>query len=829
MKKKVTIIILTLIIFCIGSGIYIKTLLDLYPEVEISQQELYGKKNEKLKDFDITKDGLVSTTGDPWIEYTLDQRTTVRVIELDFSNVLQEKQWGEVIDMETWTRQSYDLKNGRVLVYYEPPEDLKELRFDPVSDQSVQLQIDRIIINSGYGILHHAFKMIGLLAVLMLSALFYFLQLPERKEKSVIGKIRVACSYGAGIMGLVLAGAVVYNIFVYRIVESMLGWFFILTVSFFLYGSVRLIANRHTDATITGMEILFFGILHVGLLEILSGLEFNFKNWTDGVWNLIYILFAVSVLYVIFRNKKIVCILTNVAVAVLGVANHYFYQFRGNPLELTDILMAKTAATVIGTYEFQIDNTLCFAIFVEMGFFLYIAAEKEKVIDKKRAVQSALTFALLGMLGISCYSAPISYWNMAASTQNIGYLNSFVAYARRDMKIEKPQGYSKEAVRSILEQYDVEKITDAEEIRTPNIIVIMDEAFADLPTTYGFKTEEDGMPFIHSLEENTIKGNMLVSVFGGSTANTEFEFLTGNSLAFLNMGVVPYMQYIKRNQESLASELKEYGYQTVAFHPQSAENYKRNSVYPHLGFEKFITIADKLVYTDKLRSHMSDEADLANVIDIYEKRDQNKPIFIFNVTMQNHGDYNRTQSEVEITVTPEDENLQYTQLLEYLSLVRKTDEAFEKLIDYFSQVKEDTIILMFGDHQPGLDSDVYAAMNDELYQKNTNIDTMEKMYAVPFIMWANYGILGEKNVTISPGYLRALLMQNTGLPLGQYEQFLLDCREHYSAINFIGYYDSEGGYYGMDESAKNLDWLQRYRMLEYGNMFDRSLDIELYE
>ena len=120
-------------------------------------------------------------------------------------------------------------------------------------------------------------------------------------------------------------------------------------------------------------------------------------------------------------------------------------------------------------------------------------------------------------------------------------------------------------------------------------------------------------------------------------------------------------------------------------------------------------------------------------------------------------------------------------------------------------------------------------MNDELYQKNTNIDTMEKMYAVPFIMWANYGILGEKNVTISPGYLRALLMQNTGLPLGQYEQFLLDCREHYSAINFIGYYDSEGGYYGMDESAKNLKWLQRYRMLEYGNMFDRSLDIELYE
>lgn len=36
------------------------------------------------------------------------------------------------------------------------------------------------------------------------------------------------------------------------------------------------------------------------------------------------------------------------------------------------------------------------------------------------------------------------------------------------------------------------------------------------------------MPFIDSLEENTIQGNAYVSTIGTGTSNTEFEFLTGN-------------------------------------------------------------------------------------------------------------------------------------------------------------------------------------------------------------------------------------------------------------------------------------------------------------
>ena len=67
------------------------------------------------------------------------------------------------------------------------------------------------------------------------------------------------------------------------------------------------------------------------------------------------------------------------------------------------------------------------------------------------------------------------------------------------------------------------------------------------------------MPFIHSLTENTIKGTAYASVFGGTTANSEYEFLTGNTTAFLPAGTVPYHLYVKEGSESLVAQMNRWG------------------------------------------------------------------------------------------------------------------------------------------------------------------------------------------------------------------------------------------------------------------------------
>ena len=148
------------------------------------------------------------------------------------------------------------------------------------------------------------------------------------------------------------------------------------------------------------------------------------------------------------------------------------------------------------------------------------------------------------------------------------------------LAVEKPLGYQKEEAKGLLESYEPEgegeKGTDK-----PNIIVVMDEAFSDLGVLGDFTASKEYMPYYHSLKEesetapNIITGSLHVSVCGGNTANTEFEFLTGNTMAFLPQGSVPYQQYIKKNIPALPWYFKEQGYETHAMHPYYASGWDR--------------------------------------------------------------------------------------------------------------------------------------------------------------------------------------------------------------------------------------------------------------
>ena len=80
------------------------------------------------------------------------------------------------------------------------------------------------------------------------------------------------------------------------------------------------------------------------------------------------------------------------------------------------------------------------------------------------------------------------------------------------------------------------------EAEKPTIIAIMNESFADLSVLGEFATNFELTPFMNSLKENTIKGYALASVYGAKTPNSEWEFLTGNSMAFLPEGSVVYQQ-----------------------------------------------------------------------------------------------------------------------------------------------------------------------------------------------------------------------------------------------------------------------------------------------
>ena len=134
--------------------------------------------------------------------------------------------------------------------------------------------------------------------------------------------------------------------------------------------------------------------------------------------------------------------------------------------------------------------------------------------------------------------------------------------------------------------------------------------------------------------------------------------------------------------------------------------------------------------------------DFEKLIELYENKDPDQPMFLFNVTMQNHGGYSSLINAPDelVHMSKGDYTSEYAD--NYLSLVRATDTAFSELIDYFSEVEEPTIILMFGDHAPNLPDGVYEALMGKSLEE-LSLEETQQRYTTPFVLWANYDIEGS--------------------------------------------------------------------------------------
>lgn len=543
--------------------------------------------------------------------------------------------------------------------------------------------------------------------------------------------------------------------------------------------------------------------------------------------------------------------------AVYGLANYFVLEFRGAPIQPWDILSIGTAASVADNYEYRLDKDALTAL---IGLLVLLAAEfflradfygpfksrralkkeaaagsapksdtPERTPTKRRRVIIART-ALCLVTGLLCFGytkmlhnedfvqKKLRLYDKLFTPTTIQFKNGTVTAFLMElqyMSVEKPSGYNEKDAREALDSYE----TAGTPANTPNIIVVMNEAFSDPAVLGEFTTNEDYMPFVHSLlrgAEDTVSGLLNVSVKGGNTANTEFEYLTGNSMAFLPYGSIPYQQYIKNETPSMASWLSGFGYRTVAMHPYRAAGWDRNKVYPLMGFDEMYF---QEFYKDSgvIRKYVSDEADYEKIIQIYEQKEPGEPLFLFNVTMQNHSSYNDWADydnfSPDITVDGSDSEV----LSAYLSLMKLSDQATERLVDYFAKEEEDTVIVFFGDHQP-----TDSVVNPVLKLNGTSSSSLSAeeealRYQVPFFIWANYDIEEESGLNISANYLASRTLDAAGLPKPGYFSFLSELEKQAPVISANHVSLSDGTFSSADDQD---ELLREYKTFQYHQLFD---------
>ncbi|WP_171655423.1 LTA synthase family protein [Paenibacillus foliorum] len=324
--------------------------------------------------------------------------------------------------------------------------------------------------------------------------------------------------------------------------------------------------------------------------------------------------------------------------------------------------------------------------------------------------------------------------------------------------------------------------------RKPNVIVVLSEAFWDPTQIEGLKFSRDPIPTFHALQNKYTNGKMLSPQFGGGTANVELEVLTGNSMRFLPEDSIAYETVIKHDVDSLASILSRQGYTPTAITPFHNWYFDSSNVYRRFGFTRYISL-EFFNPNEFVGPYIGDHAVAKRIFEETER--SQGPDFIFANTMENHYHYwsNKfKRNTISIKGNVADEALDILET--YVQGAIGADSMLQEMVEHYSQVKEPTIIVFFGDHMPYLEKDYYVYKETKYIKGEDDSDFLQKMHNVPLLVWNNYLPEGKDNLYMSPSFLSPYILQLAKLKGSDYTDFLSRLSKQIPIIPPKSYYEA---------------------------------------
>lgn len=647
------------------------------------------------------------------------------------------------------------------------------------------------------------------------------------------------------------------------------------------FRSYRYTLSDKLDLAVDGSKSIVLDAVLIVAATLIADIALEFPS-NIAVWNMkpvpflidmVIALGLVAVPFLVSSGRTLASKIMCVVLFAIGIAEYTVLQFKNLPIQPGDLFALGTAAAVgantTSGYTLTVGTGCMYGIAALIASLILISLTSR---DRKRIVEAngeqaacsiwaadgenadglakrAIGYRIVGWvlfalfigqftipyangLGISVYT-----WKPIPSYQDNGFLSSFVSTAQL-MIPQKPKGYSKQAadktVNELASRYDEENgegsaakaASDQYSQQKPNIVVVMNETFSDLSIYDSIKDAGyDGPQYLKSLYPDSIlHGTLQVSAMGGGTCNSEFETLTGNSMAFIGSGVYPYETY-NMNIDNLVSQLKGQGYDTHAIHPAAGSNWNRDGVYSAFGFDTF---DDEATFTGatRFRNRIDDASTYSKTLEYLNGSDT--PQFIFDVTLMGHSGYETglvpEDKRVNCTVDGLDEKNQ-NKLNEYLATSNEEDAQLKTLIDGIKKSKKPTIVLFFGDHQPAL-SEAIGGESDDIVQT-------EMQWQTCYTMWANYDVAGSVKGTeldTSTSYLSALLCHEAGIPMTDRQKAAYLLMEDVPKINVVGAYlaknsKHDGEWENVDAAVVNSESMETLSYLQYRNLFDTGKGI----
>ncbi len=610
-------------------------------------------------------------------------------------------------------------------------------------------------------------------------------------------------------------------------------------------GAARLTVRLNLWQSLVLLAVLSFGCMFLQTMAQSGG--------DSAVWNslfsepgLIFLnflpIFLVMVLFYGLTSRVwSAFLITDLILTVFLYVNYYKILFRAEAFKFTDLILVSEALNITQNYELEFSSILFGVASIGVGvcllLFLTVKHKKKYFGWKKRCAVLLLDMAFMLSAVFGIYQNADLYnkiptnakaYNEVSEITHKGLVYSFLVSATQS-HYAKPENYSAAVCEQILSPYE-----ESDTAYKPHIIAIMSESMFDISACENAKFYPGKDPLVNfrKLQKEGVWGEMVVPGFGGGTASTEFEFLTGASTYVVSPSMpTVYNLYINKGIYCMPRMLKDRGYTTQAIHPGNNWFYHRESVYTKMGFDDFISLEDLPKEPSMPRGYTADWETTALIISDFQEHLETKdtPYFNFTVTIEGHGPYEEQKLyREERLVRPKGMSDEiYYMLGNYIECMYSTDQLLGDVMDYINTVDEPTYLVFFGDHLPVFDRQS-GAFDFLGYDITSQTDVaLTNKYKTPYVMCANnaakeymsqqgISLAQGKQELISANFLSSKFMEYMGIDMPRYFQYVNDLSKDISVISQYQFFENDKLTYQLSENGEKR--LNEYAILQYQNL-----------
>jgi len=561
------------------------------------------------------------------------------------------------------------------------------------------------------------------------------------------------------------------------------------------------------------------------------------------LWSTLFFALLSLVFGLVMKRLAFGYLLVSAVFLILSLVNHFKVMITAIPLELRDLALATRlgAITTLNAKSLTVSwATVLSAVPPLLWFaFLLVFSKKLFTLDWKKSLYAAgsalgvflLIFVLL--VNVLVFS-PMGFPVDQEFLQGAVYEKTFVPLGLwRSIFYQTPTVDSGDSstMQNVLEgiesqigtrppvssgpEQPVPSTPVEKETVPPNVIVILSESFFDVTRLEGLHFDGDPLAEFHALQEESVSGKFYSRSLGYGTCNIEIEVLTGINSRFLEYGDDP----LHWDPEDLAlftpvpEMMRRAGYDTSFLHMFNDSIYNRTQLFSSMGFDAMYFPGDfgaidkggaeltEAAYWDYLSQYLDgefygDEYMTDLLINLYEQKGEDSPVFLYAASMENHTPhYADKYDSYDYTFTT-DLPLSESGLGTLTSFVQGTvnsSRALCRLVDYFRQCDEPTIIVFYGDHRPGLGLDSGGSVYQELGIQEGSLfsappEQLAELYSSNYLIWANDPALlpaeaGSTEAHTSPVYLGLTAMQCAGVDLTRWWMMVDEMRSLFTAYN----------------------------------------------